>query len=318
MSNVIIDDANLSNIANAIREKNGSTDTYKPADMPQAILDISSGGGTPKPEQVKFVDITENGTTEVVPDDGKVLSKVTVNVDVPTSDTEDLLQYVYVGNSLFKEAKSFPSKAVVNLPNAQNLYQAFSYWSVEPIPIVEELIVNAPSLTELSTPNGCIAQMFAFNYGVKKVVLNFPNGLQKMNNLFATTKNLEEVTLNFSTKNVTHFNVAFQASTARKIIGILDFSSATNVMSMFNGSSNLEEVTFAQNTLSVSMSLAQSSKLTADSVQSIIDGLATVETAQTLTLSANAKILQSQVDSANAKGWTIAGGTVVSEEEYYG
>ena len=35
-----------------------------------------------KEEQEKTIDITENGTTEVVPDDGKVLSKVTVNVDV--------------------------------------------------------------------------------------------------------------------------------------------------------------------------------------------------------------------------------------------
>ena len=50
---------------------------------------------------------------------------------------------------------------------------------------------------------------------------------------------------------------------------------------------------------------------------SIINGLAVVETTRTLTLPTNLKILQSQVDSANAKGWTIAGGKVVSEEEYY-
>lgn len=36
-----------------------------------------------KEEQEKSVDITENGTTEVTPDEGKVISKVTVNVDVP-------------------------------------------------------------------------------------------------------------------------------------------------------------------------------------------------------------------------------------------
>ncbi len=35
-----------------------------------------------KEEQEKTVDITENGTTEVIPDENKVLSKVTVNVDV--------------------------------------------------------------------------------------------------------------------------------------------------------------------------------------------------------------------------------------------
>lgn len=38
-----------------------------------------------KEEQEKTVDITENGTTEVLPDDGKVLSKVSVNTNVVDS-----------------------------------------------------------------------------------------------------------------------------------------------------------------------------------------------------------------------------------------
>lgn len=38
--------------------------------------------GTEKPTQEKAVTITENGTTEVLPDDGKALSKVTVTVNV--------------------------------------------------------------------------------------------------------------------------------------------------------------------------------------------------------------------------------------------
>jgi hypothetical protein len=55
MANVIIDDGNLKDIANAIREKSGSTDTYKPKDMPQAILDIVSGGSG-----VSYTSITYN------------------------------------------------------------------------------------------------------------------------------------------------------------------------------------------------------------------------------------------------------------------
>jgi hypothetical protein len=45
MSNVIIDDTNLVNIANAIREKNGLTDTYKPGEMAEAIKAINTDGG---------------------------------------------------------------------------------------------------------------------------------------------------------------------------------------------------------------------------------------------------------------------------------
>lgn len=44
MANVIINDTNLTNIANAIRGKNGTTTTYKPSEMAAAITAISGGG----------------------------------------------------------------------------------------------------------------------------------------------------------------------------------------------------------------------------------------------------------------------------------
>lgn len=45
MSIVTIDDSYFTDIANAIRGKNGSTNTYKPNEMAAAISAISSGGG---------------------------------------------------------------------------------------------------------------------------------------------------------------------------------------------------------------------------------------------------------------------------------
>lgn len=47
---------------------------------------ISSGS---KPEQEKTVEITKNGATEIFPDEGYVLSKVTANVNVPTASGEN-------------------------------------------------------------------------------------------------------------------------------------------------------------------------------------------------------------------------------------
>lgn len=49
---------------------------------------------TSKEEQEKVVDITENGTTEVTPDEGKTLSKVTVNVEVEQSGEDTLIMYL--------------------------------------------------------------------------------------------------------------------------------------------------------------------------------------------------------------------------------
>ena len=44
MAIVIINDEYLSDIADAIREKNGLTETYKPNEMAAAIIDIPGGG----------------------------------------------------------------------------------------------------------------------------------------------------------------------------------------------------------------------------------------------------------------------------------
>lgn len=49
MSIVTIEDTNLTNIANAIRSKNGTSDTYKPSEMATAIENIPTGGGKFKP-----------------------------------------------------------------------------------------------------------------------------------------------------------------------------------------------------------------------------------------------------------------------------
>ena len=46
MANVIINDTNLINIADAIRSKNGLTDKYKPSEMATAILAIEAGEGS--------------------------------------------------------------------------------------------------------------------------------------------------------------------------------------------------------------------------------------------------------------------------------
>lgn len=55
MAKVLVSEENLTNIANAIREKNGETTTYKPSEMAGAIQNISSGSLT----------ITENGIYDV-------------------------------------------------------------------------------------------------------------------------------------------------------------------------------------------------------------------------------------------------------------
>lgn len=45
MANVLVEETSLTAIANSIRGKNGTTNTYKPGEMPAAIDAIETGGG---------------------------------------------------------------------------------------------------------------------------------------------------------------------------------------------------------------------------------------------------------------------------------
>ena len=91
----------------------------------------------------------------------------------------------------------------------------------------------------------------------------------------------------------------------------LDFSktsSAGNLNSVFKVCESLVTVSFVEGSIPFSLSFAQSPLLSDESIQSIINGLATVETAQTLTLHADvkAKLTESQIAQITSKNWNLA------------
>ena len=226
--------------------------------------------------------IDESGVLDST--EGSVSEKVEQLID--KANKVDFCTYITNARQIFQFAKSFPTKAVVNLLNATDVYQAFASWNstTGPIPVVEELTVNAPNINVASN-QACMGQMFSSNQGVEKVVLNMPNESQYMNSTFASASNLKEVALEFSTNNIKDYASSFaNCKKLKKIIGVLDFSSATNVSWMFASCTDLNEVTFEPNTLSISISLNGSGNLFAKSIQSIINGLSASVTGKTLTL----------------------------------
>lgn len=66
MANVYLQDSTLTSIAEAIRGKNGTTNTYKPSEMPAAITAIETGGGgslTAPTTIMNFLGYSANGSS---------------------------------------------------------------------------------------------------------------------------------------------------------------------------------------------------------------------------------------------------------------
>jgi len=267
-------------------------------------IGLTSGG------VVQVKDTTEIDNLETLIDESGVLEDTegTVNekVEQLIDKAEELDVFMTITNakSLFQGVKSFPTKAVVNLPNATTIQGAFWNWAGNSMPKVEEIIVNAPNVS--NDVIGNTQSIFSSNGCVNKVVLNISNETKYLSKCF-TNFGGTEIVLGFSTKNVIEYEYLFRhCFSLEKIIGVFDFSSAGSVGEMFTNCRNLKEVRFEPNTLSISISLANSSLLTNESIQSIIDGLATVTTAQTITFHSAIALSDEQKATINAKGWTLA------------
>lgn len=105
------------------------------------------------------------------------------------------------------------------------------------------------------------------------------------------------------------FNRAFQnRKKLKEIRTIIDASNCTSFGNYGLDCPKLETIRFVENTIKYTLSMPSASLLSDESIQSIIDGLATVETAQTLKLNNNviAKLTETQLATITGKNWTLA------------
>ena len=118
------------------------------------------------------------------------------------------------------------------------------------------------------------------------------------------TRNLKYVK-GINTSKSTDIRLMFSGSAIETIEEPLDISQVTNTTNTF-ACNNLREIRFVSGTIKVNIDFSRCSKLSAQSIQSIIDGLATVTATQTLTLNSTIVLTDEQKASITAKGWTLA------------
>lgn len=201
----------------------------------------------------------------------------------------------------------------VNTSSWRTFYRAFAY-NIFLYKINEGNIIDCSGLTRsgnfTNSFYGCSC-IEEFNF------INLPDYAIAANSMFSLAPNIipdKLKTVSFSPKfKLSNATLLFNGRTSlEEVIGELDFSGIKSVSdqnSPFNGCTSLVEIRFTKESIKYGLSFVRSSQLSDESIQSILDGLATVSSTQTLAFNSAvyAKLTEEQKQSATDKGWTITG-----------
>lgn len=164
-----------------------------------------------------------------------------------------------------------------------------------------ELVIDVPNMTA--------APYLLFNAtGLKKLTIKGNANGNAVNFAHAIRQNAALEVIDLSEFNAKFSNATYTFMGDKKlkeIKGVIDLTECTTVTTMFNGCYVLVDVRFKEFSIKLSINFADNKNLSAESVQSIIDGLATVETAQTLTLHSSIVLTDEQKAQISSKNWTL-------------
>ncbi len=180
MAKVLVTDTHLTDIADAIREKNGSSDTYKPSEMANAIESIESGI-TP----TETINITENGSYDVTN-----YATANVNVANDTSEIEEAFikrtftEYsndtiTSIGDSAFRSCKNLTS---VSFPKSTNT-GAYAFYDCTKLTdvnfpiaktVTSQCFRGCSSLTDVAFPEATTIEAYAFYQNTKLKTVRLP------------------------------------------------------------------------------------------------------------------------------------------------
>lgn len=119
---------------------------------------------------------------------------------------------------------------------------------------------------------------------------------------------LKRLTINADTSHATFYNMASYLYALEVIDGTpLDFTSAGNAGRFLAQANNLREIRFVAGSIKGNISFVDTAVLSAESIQSIIDGLADLTGSETKTLTLHASIVLTDEQKATitAKNWTL-------------
>ena len=224
MAKVLVNESSLTGIADAIRGKNGSTDTYKPSEMAAAITAIS-GGGEPV---IEALSVTSNGTY-TAPDGVDGYSPVTVNVPQEGGPPESA--FVISGNCQYRFAYNGWNWFIENYGNR----------------ITTNDIANA-------------SYMFYMSGNIETIPfeINFINGGCLINSIFSDCGFVQFPSIDFKQTKSLNCSSVFKGCSSLKNIGTLKNLYPMSMEHFFDGCNNLRNMPEFEN---LNMSYNQTSTI---------------------------------------------------------
>ena len=183
------------------------------------------------------------------------------------------------------------------LTSKKNLDYLFQGTNIETTPIIDCSNVTSIKYMCDSCPN------------LTSVNLKNTQNIVYYNYAFANNPKLVEAP-EIDTSGCQQFNGAYLNDKNLKSIHLIDGSNIKSFSSAFSNCPNLVDIRFVKGSIHATIAFYQSQMLSAESVQSIIDGLAdlTGQASQTLSLHALVKenLTDEQIAQITSKNWTLA------------
>lgn len=281
-----------------------------------------------KEEQEKTVEITKNGTTEVVADEGKSMSKVTVNTNVafegdigkPYIDTSKLNSFKYFFASGNRYSEEIARR--LDTSNGTNFSKMF-YQAMYLTEIIEgfdtskgtdfsEMFYNCPRLKaipQLDTSKGtAFSGMFYKCSAITTIPqIDTSNGTN-FGDMFLSCKALKEIPFLLDLRKSNGASGMFSGCTSLETVSITTAKSNLSTYT-FQNCTALKNITIGEG-WAVNIYLHYSNELTVESLHGMIENLAdlTGQTAKIFQVGATniAKIDEAHIQMLNDKNWTYS------------
>lgn len=212
MGKVLIDESNLQAIADSIRAKNGTQETYLPSEMSTAIDNISGGGGVPDWSQIGY---------DGIPDD--IIDSFNYSKDIHDNWDPSITNLA----SKFSNDTDLVWMPLVDTSNATTINNMFYHCTA----MVCIALLDFSNVTNFGG---------AFNLCVK--LKNIPyfdmTKAQTASGMFSGCSNLREIPL-LNTASVTNMNNMFSNCNLLYNVPVLDTSSVTTMSGMFTSCTSL-------------------------------------------------------------------------------